>query len=169
MSVFGPRLADVGGRLDEVVNSRELADLFVVDDEEIDALQHGRESLGLALDPEVHRVRRDQLGALDLLEHVELKLRVNVAQDDEPAVAISRGDLRREIGKDVQLGVQRGAAREIDGVAAVPAERLARGALDALRVDAADTQLGQMRVGKVRADDAHRSDAGPSEQRGCKR
>jgi hypothetical protein len=119
------------------VLARELARLFFVDDEKVDALEHLRERVGLPLDPEVHRVGDDELRSLDLLENLDLQGGVDVAEQDVVGVEVRLGELGFEIGEHVELRLERDAAHEVRVVAACPAEGLARRALEPREVDVA--------------------------------
>ena len=73
--------ADRARRAHDVVLAREQARLAVVDQEHVDALEDLPERGVLALDPVVHRVHRDELRALDLVEHAELERGVDVREE----------------------------------------------------------------------------------------
>src|SRR5205085_7283456 len=118
------------------------------------------ERLGLAGDPEVHRVRHDEARLLHLLEDLELERRVDVAEQDERRAARGGRDLGAEVGEDVELRVERGAARERRVVATGPAERLARGALDAVGGDAVRAERLEELLREVVSDDAEEIDPG---------
>jgi hypothetical protein len=66
---------------------------------------------------------------------------MDVAEEDERRRPERRRDLGPEVGEDVELGVERGAAPEIGRVAAPPAEGLPVGVLDASGVDAAPPEV----------------------------
>ena len=78
---------------------------------------------------------------------------MNVAEQDERRRPELRRDLRTEVGEDVELRIERGAAREVRRVAPAPAERLAIGVLDAGGIDAALLQVLEDRCGEVVSDD----------------
>ena len=61
----------------------ELAGLRVVDQQHLDPPQRLPQLLGLAVDPEVHRVAGHDPGPLDLLEHLALQDGVDVAEEDD--------------------------------------------------------------------------------------
>ena len=159
--------ADRGGGLLDVVFPGELADLFVVDDERIDLGEHRDQGRPLAADPEIHGVGGDQPRALHLSQDLELEAGVDVAEQQKGARAEGLRQLGSEVGEDVELGVQRGAAREVRRVAARPAEGLARRPLDAGRVYAARRERVDGAIGEIVAD--HRHHAHRCEERGRQR
>ena len=106
----------------------------------------------LDVDPEVHRVGRDERGRADLAEHVELERRIDVAEEDELGVAVRVGELGLEGREHAEPGVEGLAGREVGRVAADPVERLARRALDARDVDAERGELVEVLLREVVAD-----------------
>ena len=90
------------------------------------------EQLGaVAADPEVHRVGGDERGRLDLLDHVELQRRMDVAEEDQLGVAVALVELGLEVGEHAEPGVEGLAGGQVVGVLADPVEGLAGPALDA--------------------------------------
>src|SRR5262249_35077469 len=88
-----------------------------------------------ALDPEVHRVARDELRLRDLRQHVQLQAGIDVAEEDERRAAEPFGDLRREVGKDTEVRLERLGHVEVMAIPPAPAERSAFGAVEARDVD----------------------------------
>src|SRR5207237_1328257 len=78
----------------------------VINDENIDVLYRSLHRLWFALNPEIHAVARDNARPLDLFQHAELKLRIDVAQEDILRRAIGIGNNRLECLKHVELSVQ---------------------------------------------------------------
>ena len=83
-----------------------------------------------ALDPEVHRVARDELGLFHLVQDVELKARVDVGEEE----ILGRTKLVRNLGAEMREYAEvclEGFSRiEIVPVAAAPTERLPFGPLE---------------------------------------
>ena len=69
---LGPALHDPLRGLQQVVALAQLPRLTVVERDRIDALQQFEQVRPAALDPEIHRVARDELGLVHLSQHVEL-------------------------------------------------------------------------------------------------
>ena len=79
----------------------------------------------------------EETGRYHGLEHLELKLRVDVRQQDEGSLAPARRQLRPEGREDVELRIQRLGHVQVGAVAAGPAESPARFDLETIQVDAA--------------------------------
>jgi hypothetical protein len=62
MTNFGPLSRRLAAGLDEVRGAGEFLRLAVVDDEQVDALEHVVETLIGDVDPKIHRVRGDEIG-----------------------------------------------------------------------------------------------------------
>ncbi len=91
-----PSTSDVRRGFDEIVDSRKLPGLLVIDDQKVDALQDVRENLGLAFNPEVHGIGHDELGRKDLIEHGQLKARIDIPEEDQWTVRVGGGNLGRK-------------------------------------------------------------------------
>src|SRR5579871_865502 len=81
-----------------------------------------------------------------------LQLGMNVAEHQVAIVLVDVRDLRLKRGEDVQLRVERGAAREIGGVFAGPEETFSRRPLDTDGGDAAFAEDAHLGVGEIVAD-----------------
>ena len=149
-----PTLHDPARGLDEIRFLGELARLAVVERDEIHALEKRQQIGPTALDPEVHRVARNELGLLDLIEHVELQSRIDVGQKDEGRRPELLGNLRAEVREHAQSGFQRLGGIEIVTVSTAPPERFALRLLESRQVHAALPQGGELVDGIVAADDA---------------
>ena len=79
------------------------------------------------VDPEVHRVHRDEPRGRALLAHVALQVGLDVAQEQHLGVARGGRELRLEVLEDVEVRLQRVALVDVAVVAAGPEERLAAG------------------------------------------
>ena len=111
------------------------------------------------LDPVVHRVEDDEVGIVDLIEHLLLHGRVEVAEADDPAVAVRRGQDGVEPGEHVEVRRERVPAVEVVVVAAGPEERLAVLVADEpLGVDPARAEEVHVLLRKVPPDDADDAD-----------
>ena len=154
-----PHRADRARRRGQVRLPGQLARLLVVEQQHVDALEQLHQLRALDVDPEVHRVAGDELRLLRLLEHAELQHRIDVGEEHVVGVGPAGGQLGAEVLKDVELGVERRARREVGRVDARPAERpAARHALEPRQVDAARLQQLRVRLGEVVADDARQAD-----------
>src|SRR5207253_6954158 len=140
----GPRGAD------QVRLAGELARLAVVDRHDVDLGQHAPERVALALDPEVHRVQRDQpRSLLHLAQHVQLELGIDVGQEDEVRSPKALAEDRPELCEYVQLGLEGLRLVEVVPVFAGPPERAALRGLEPGDVHAAVLEELQMRLGEV--------------------
>ncbi len=108
----------------------------------------------LTLNPVVHRIAGDQLGLFYLIEHVELQLRIDVAEEDVFGVAEFFRDAGLKVGEDTETGLERFAAVQIVRISGFPAERLALLPFHTRQVDAARRQFLEMIFGKVAPDHA---------------
>jgi hypothetical protein len=100
-------LHDPARGLHEVRAVRQLASLAVVQRDEVDVLDQLDEIGTAALDPEIHRVARHELRALDLTQHVELQARIDVGEKDEGRAAELRRNLRAEMREHTEVRLQR--------------------------------------------------------------
>src|SRR4029077_1622733 len=91
----------------------------------------------------------------DLIQHAELELGIDVAEERVTRFAERGGQFGPELREDAQTGLERLAAGEIVGVARLPAERLTGGLLHAREIHAARLERLQGREGIVRAHHAH--------------
>ena len=81
------------------------------------------------LDPKVHRVERDQFCVRHLLAHAALEIRLNVAEKQQSRIFRLVGDLWLEVGKDIQLGVERVSDVQVVVITTVPSETFCRPAI----------------------------------------
>ena len=108
------------------------------------------------VDPQVHRIEGGEGGVRALRAHLALEIRLDVPEEEHACLLRLGGELRLEVGEDVELRVERVAVVEVPGVAARPEERLpARHALDVVGRDAASVEDAELLVAEVLADDAH--------------
>src|SRR5690606_4234058 len=155
--VLGPHGEHGLGRTLDVVLFGELAQFFVVDHQRFYALDDSSQRRPFAGDPKVHGVGGYDPAVRHLVQHLELQLGLNIAEQDTAAVDIAVGQLGSKVGKDIELGAQGLPTGEVVGITARPAKRLAVGSLDAGGVDTARIQVAQDIVRKIRADDGHDS------------
>ncbi len=139
--------------------ARQLAQLGVVEDQAVDVLDRPHEVLAGGVDPQVHRVERDEARVGQLAAHVELQLRLDVRQEQHVAGARALGQLRAEPLEHAELRVERLPGVEVPAVLAAPEEGPPSGdALDVRDVDAAaahHVELGLAEVLPDRTDHAH--------------
>ena len=152
-----PRSAreDPAGRPVDVPVARQLARLGVVHHENVDVAQQLEQQVPLRVDPVVHRVAGDELGVLHLVEHAELQLGVDVAEEHVAGVAELGRQLGAELREYAEPRLQRLAAGEVVRVFRLPAERLALRPLDARQVHAARLERPEGAGRIVRPDHAH--------------
>src|SRR6185437_10469633 len=112
-----------------------------------------------ALDPEVHRVARDELRLRDLREHPELQARIDVAEEDERRAAELLGNLWPEVREYPEMRLERFRGVEVVTVAPTPAEREPVGAFESREIDRplreGALQLLHRVVGAHDADELH--------------
>ena len=117
--------------------------------------QQLEQQIAFPLDPVVHRVAGDERRLLDLVEHAELQLGVDVSEEDILGVAELLGNARPEVGEDAEPGLERLAAVEIVRIARFPAKRLALLPLHPGQIDPALRERGEMGFREVGAHDTH--------------
>src|SRR5574341_1225593 len=128
----------------------ELARLAVVDRDDVRLSQDPAQRLALALDPEVHRVERDDPGPLlHLAQHLELEIGVDVGEEHERRAPDLVAELRPELREHVELGVQGLRLVQVVAVLADPAEGPPLRRLEALDVHAAVREEPHVRLGEV--------------------
>ena len=137
----------------------QLAQLGVVEDETVHALDHGDKVVAGDIDPQVHRVqgRPPRTGAL--VEHRRLQRGLDVGQEQDVALPRGLAELGLEVLEHTELGVERLAGVQIPAVLAAPEERLPFGDdLDVVGQGAARAQNLAVRRGEIpadRTDDPH--------------
>src|SRR3990172_634032 len=152
---------------DQVVLLRKLPGLGVIDQEDIDPLQHLAQLLLRSLHPIVHGVGRDEPWTPHLLHHVHLELWMNVPQKNELRCPVSVGYGGLEILEDVQLGEAGGALVEVVAVLPSPAKCLPGRGLKPGEIDRPSLENVPLLVGEVVSH--HRHDVDLSEKRGGER
>ena len=155
---LGTELEDALGGGQEVGGLAELTGFALVEEDDVDPLEDFDQLGALAGDPEVHGVADGELGTLHLVEHEELKLGVDVAQEEELRVSVVLGKGGLEVGEDVQVGEQGVRLVHVLLVVALPAEGEAIGPLEAFDVDLAVAEKLDMLFREVGTDDADHVD-----------
>jgi hypothetical protein len=109
------------------------------------------------LDPQVHRVERDEFRAGHLFAHAALEIRLDVAEKQESRLFRLFRNLRLKFGEHVQVGKESVRDVQVVLVFAAPPERLA--VLDSFEIVSADAaRFKHVDVGEItanNADDAH--------------
>ena len=142
-------------RLDDVALAAQQPRLFVVDDQNADAPEQLLQRAARLADPMVHRVAPDDAGRRQLVEHHGLQLRIDVGQEDVLRIAMTRRQLRLEIGEDVELQVQRVALVHVLVIAPGPRAGEPAAPLQAGQIDAALREELDLVLRKVLADRRH--------------
>ena len=120
-------LHDPARRLHEVRLLGELPRLAVVERDEVDVLEQLEQIGAAALDPEVHRVARDELRLLDLAAARRAAAADRCcARKTNGALRNCSGIFGREVREHAEVRLERLGRVEVVAVAAAPAERLAR-------------------------------------------
>ncbi len=159
-----PHVENLVRRGQKVVIFREHLHFTVIDQQNVEALQHAGEVLGVILDPVIHRVAADHLHLRHLAADVFLEDGVDVSKEEKLAVLIFGRNFGREALEDVELGVERLRLVEILHVRAAPEEALAGNVLDAARVDVVAGEDAFFLWAEILAD--HADDADGSEVTG---
>jgi len=94
-----------------------------------------------------------------LREHAELEVRRNICQEKKRAGAISRRQVGRKIGEDVEVGGKRAPVVQVALVNARPPEGLARGRLQALLVNVEFPESRAETRREITADNPHHARA----------
>src|SRR5215203_2796435 len=106
------------------------------------------------LDPEIHRIARNELRLLDLLEYIELESRIDVTEKHERSVPELLRDFRAEARKHAEVCLECLRGVEIVTIASTPSERLAVSVLESGEVYAARGKWLEFFDWVVGADDA---------------
>ena len=118
----------------------EQARLAVVDQQEVPLLERFQQRRAEIVDPVIHGVAAGELDAVHLRAHAALQVGLDVAEEQIGLGAIALGQLRIEIGEDVEVGAQRLAVVHVGRVLAGPEEGLAGHALQPVEIDLARGQ-----------------------------
>src|ERR1700736_1990442 len=141
--------------------ARELDGLLVVDENAIDAPEHALEARPGGVEPELDRVAGDEIRLLDLVEDVELQLRLDVGEEDDARAAVGGRQHRVEPRKDVELGLERLALLEpYARVASRPAKGLALKDLETAQIDVARFEEGAIRRREIVTDHGNQPNRG---------
>ncbi len=151
----GPMLHDPAGGTIDVPVARQLPGLRIVHHQHVGAPHYLQQHVPGTVDPVVHCVAGNQVRLVDLVQHAELQLGIDVTQEDVAGVAERLGDLGLEVGEHPESGLQRLPVLQVVGVLPFPAEALTR-----LPLDAADVHvlLSQSRQGIERVVVTHHGD-----------
>jgi hypothetical protein len=143
--------------------STQLSGLTVVHHEDVHPGQEAEQRRLLALDPVVHGIAHHQLGLLHLFQNAELKLGIDVAEEEKTSRTEGVGQPRLKLGEHSEPGLQRLPALQIVGVFPLPAKALSRSALHTGPVNATRREPLQLVLGVILTDDSdylHRMEDG---------
>ena len=143
--------------IDEIRRAREFFGLAIVDDEQVDALEHVMQTLVGDVDPEIHRVGGHEV-CLALIEHLHLIVRAHVSGHGHLGLLCGGGELRLPVFEHVQRHLVRGAAVHVVMVLAAPGEGFTLAAFQTVQRDAACGQHVEVRLGEIMADDTDEMD-----------
>ena len=152
---FGPHGVDGLGGLRQKVFARQLACLFVVDREHVHPADDFLQIVQGHVHPKVHGVEHHELGGVDLVQHLELHLRVQVAKHHEVRFSARGTHGRLPADQHIQVSGQGVAPHHVVVVAARPMEALTPFHLgQTIQASSAFSQLVQEGFGEVLSDDA---------------
>ena len=149
----------------------EHARFLIVDHQGVDLGERLHQIVALDVDPQVHGVGCDQLRRANLAQHVELELRIDVAEQHELGILVRLGQLGLKVTEHAEPGIEGLAGREIRRVTADPVKGLAGRALQPGDVHAQLGQLVDVALREVIADHADHRDVpgevrrGPADER----
>ena len=146
--------------LHQIIVTGKHASFRVVDEQNVQALEHFKQCRAMVFDPVIHRVAGHQFYVRHLFADAPLKHRINVGQKQIFGVAISLGNLRLEGCKDIQIGDVSLGFIQIFEIRTFPEKALARGVLYAPRVDVARLEYGLLLGAKVLAHDSDHTHIG---------
>ena len=135
--VARPAFENPARGLHEICLLGELPRFAVIERDEIDAPEQLDEFGTAALDPEVHRVARDQLRLLHLVEHLQLQARIDVREKHERRTPELLGNLRAEVREHAEMRFECLGGVEVVPISAAPAEAAAFSAFESGEIDAA--------------------------------
>src|SRR5690606_35615623 len=121
----------------------------VVDEQEVDPTEQLEQGIPLPLDPEVHRVACDQTRLADLIQHVELQLGIDVAEEDPLGVPEALGDVRLEVREDAEAGLEGFTGVEVEAVHPRPSEALAGQSGESGEIGIAAAQEAESRLREI--------------------
>src|SRR6266496_1027422 len=101
-----PKIHDPSCGLNEVHLFRQLSRFAVVERNEIDLAQELEQIGAATLNPEVHRIACDESRPLHLLQHIELKSRIDVREKDKRRIAKLVGNLGTESRKYTEVRLE---------------------------------------------------------------
>ena len=160
-TIRGPSSIAARGGAGQVRLLGQHAQLGIVEQQAVDLADRGHERVARRLYPEVHRVERDEPGAVALGAHAALELGLDVAQEDDIRGLRRVRELGLEVAEDVELGVVGVRDVEVVLVVAAPEEGLAAlDVLDVARLDAASMQHLELVLAEVVADRPDDADVG---------
>ena len=154
-----PELHDLARARDELALAREELDLGVVEDHAVDLRDRRDERVAGDVDPEVHRVQRDELRPPHCRRTLSCSAGRMFARNSTSASLRGLRELGIEGLEDVEVRLERVARIHVVAVDAAPEERLATlDVLDVVGVDAARVQDRVLVVAEVVADGPHDAD-----------
>ena len=152
---LGPHGVNGLGGLRQKVFARQLTRLFVIDREHVDPADDLLQVVQGHVHPKVHGVEYHKLGGVDLVQHLELHLRVQVAKHHEVRLSACRTHGRLPANQHIQIGRQGVAPHHVVVVAARPMEAFAPFHLgQTIQASSAFSQLVQEGFGEVLSNDA---------------
>ncbi len=155
-----PHLQDFARHLHQVGLLNQLPGLAVVDHHDVHLLQYLEKGFAFSVDPEVHRVQGHQLGRPGPLQHLQLKVGIDVRQEDQLGLAVMIRQLRLEPLEHIELRLQRDRLVELVAVLAPPPERPSGGDGQALQIHPAALQKRAMGIRKILAHHRHHPGSG---------
>ena len=152
---FGPHGVNGLGGLRQEVFACQLTRLFVVDCEHVHPADDFLQVVKGHVHPKVHGVKHHELGGVDLVQHLELHLGVQVAQHHEVRLSARGTHGRLPTNQHIQIGGQGVAPHHVVVVAARPMEAFAPLHLgQSVQACTAFAQLVEEGFGEVLSNDA---------------
>ena len=151
----GAHLTDLTPRLDQAGFAGEFTGLSVVQNQHVDTGDQAEEFLLGDVDPEIHRVGDNEVGADQLVQHMVLKGRSDVAEEDHSRRAIRLGKIGSEVLEDIQLHRAGLALIHVPHVFAGPPEGFPRNNLQSSQINVPALEELDVLFWKVIPDDSH--------------
>ena len=157
--VFRAEFQDSAARLDEAGFFHQLARLALIEDQAINPLQEFQDCIPRDFEPQIHRIRHNELWFLHLTQHVHLQLRRDIGEENKGGIPILGWQGRIELFEYVERNGQRPPIVHVPFVFAGPAKRRPRRNFEPLKVDAVfpvQVEIGLWKIVTDNADEIHR-------------
>ncbi len=156
--VFGAFGEETTACFNEIGRASEFLGLTIIDDEQVDALEHVMQALIGNADPQIHRVGGDEIDGTALVEHLHLVFGMHVGRDGDLGLLRGVWELDGPVFQHVHGHVVRGAVVHVLMVFTRPGEGGAAAALETVEIDTVTCEHVEMGFWEIVSDDANEMD-----------